>query len=130
MVYRMVYNYIVTIKCCANAYTPRCAIKQVYDNLVKKLKGKAVEWSSTVSYELDHQHQRWHLHTIMQCGAKPFFAKYQRKGWMVDFTLFPENDLKKVVAYLHKDDQNEYELDQQDWLSRAHHNYMFVDDMI
>lgn len=122
----MLENYLLTIKCLSvDKYTSRKDIEEVYQSIVKRL--KHAEWLTKSSFELDKQHLRWHMHTIVQTTKTPWFKRYQKKGWTIDFTLFPEAALKTVVSYINKDDQNRYYLEEQDWLSRSRRQYLFVD---
>lgn len=119
-------SYIVTIRAGGLRYISREQIREVYDKLSQTLKG--YEWSTIIAYELDKE-DRWHLHTLCKGPRIPYLKGFSKYTLYVHFQPVKEakEDKKKVIAYISKEEQNLYKLDQNDWHSQARYNYLFQD---
>lgn len=98
-------HYLVTIKCNSLCSVTRNEIDVVYRHLVSKLPN--AEWTDYVSYEVDSLN-RMHIHTYcMVRGKEPYFKKYQKKNWTIDFQPFPPECQRTVLSYIRKHSQSE-----------------------
>lgn len=119
----MSYFYLVTIKNNFFGYTSRQAIHKTYMETL--CKGRKMEWSSIISYELDKL-SRWHMHTYVRTERPVYLKKFIKKGWTIHFQIVTdENSIPNVINYITKYSQNKYYLEQLDIRSFSTYNFMF-----
>ena len=115
----MKYLYLVTIKRNCFDYTSRQTLYTRLRNLIEDAPSLLF---INEKYELD-KHKRWHLHTLANCNKRPYYKRFQRKGYTTHFKEILIEDYRNALKYINKD--NYKRKDQLDVESYAHYNYMF-----
>lgn len=113
--------YMVTIKCNHFKYTSLTEILDVYNSLVKRIRG--ADWHDSYAIELD-KHYRLHLHGVFKRDRKINLSTYKIPGWNIHFTIF--DSYEHAVGYINKQDQHQCLQEQRNIESYSHYYNMFT----